>query len=250
MMFPYRSSYQPRPPAVVKDPKGGGRLVTMHGFSVEDRVKMVFAAATISTIEDETKHAAAAIAAGCGNARGDLGCLARGIADALWSNAVYDGDEGRRIAGQSEFDVYRTFRRVLTTGRFDCDCATASTVALAHLAGHSAVARVIEQKVPPLGGWSWTHIFPVLIAIAKPGLPPFPGLSLAGLSQLPLELTPVPPHGGKASIGWQTPASTYRRHLDFVYEPDRWRIWLSACDLDHGVLAPLPGVRQVAGVQT
>ena len=245
-MFPLRTRRsQPTGAPRKNDPKGGGRLVVVDGFVVDDRVKMVFAAATISMLEEETKAAAARVRSSCG---GDMGCVAHGIADAVWSAATYDGDEGRRIQGDSGFDIYRTFRRVVTTGRFDCDCATVSTVALGSLLGLSIVARVIEQRSGSLGGWAWSHIWPILIAVAIPGVPPLPGL--AGRSQVPLELTPVPPDGHKAAPGWQTSRSSYRRHFDFLYEPEPWRAWLAASDLARGRFAPFPRIHQAQGVVT
>ena len=226
-MFPFHPAPPSHPLA---------RMVDVAGHGVSDRVRLVFAAAAISTTEADCIDAARSIASRCAvysSAGGRLECLLHGIAGLLWSLAEYDGNEGRTIRGDDGFDVYRTFYRLKQTKRADCDCFTVSTNALLALCGETSGARVIEQMDRSSGEWGWSHIFPF-------------GTDRATGRTMPLELTPVPPDGHKAPVGWQTDPTTYRRHLDFLFDREAWASWVARCDLAAGKLAPMPAVRHAA----
>jgi len=207
-----------------------GRVVDIVGHGVSDRVRMVFGASAISTTEADCIEAVRAIRQGClaySAAGGNLECVMTGIARTIWAIAEYDPDEGLTVRGDSGFDVYRSFYRLKQTRKYDCDCATVSSCAILSMLGYSCGARVIEQKDKTSGEWGWSHIYPF-------------GIDRSTHRLVPLELTPVPPDGHKAPVGWQTPSTTYRRHLDFLYEPGTWSEWVKKCDLGAGLLAPLP----------
>ena len=225
-MFPLRRlAHIVRSTPLAKADLGDGKIIMLHGSGINDRVAMVFAMASISLTEDEAKRAAANVQRACpGHA---LDCMMRGIANALWETAEYTADEGTDMGFGEAVDVYRTFKRVQSSGRYDCDCASGSIVALGHLLGLDAGVRVIEQKLSD--GWAWSHIYGRL---APRGTQAW----------RPLELTPVPPLGDKAVVGWETPRSTFRRHVDFVFHAPTWEAWRSKCDLANGILAPLPKV--------
>lgn len=229
MMFPFHGAPRLNQHALA-------RMVDVAGHGVSDRVRLVFAATAISTTERDCIDAAAAIGSRCSvysSVGGRAECLLHGIANLLWSLADYDGNEGRTIRGDDGFDVYRTFYRLKQTKKADCDCFTVSTDAILTMNGEAAGARVIEQKDKSSGEFGWSHIFPFTVDRATGRL-------------IPLELTPVPPDGHRATIGWQTAPTTYRRHLDFIFDREAWTAWVERCDLANGVFAPMPKVYPVS----
>lgn len=225
-MFPYRKALLPGTGVKPADaPEENSHLLLLNGKGIDNRVAMIFGVAAISLTETETKQAIENVVRACPG--GNFECLLRHIADEIWRDTVYDGDEGATMDLGSQTDVYRSFKRVKTTHFFDCDCASSASTAIGSGLDLDAGVRVIEQNGPD--GFAWTHIFGRL----KPkGTPKWTSL----------ELTPVPPLGDKAVPGWETPRATYRRHLDYIFVPSVWAAWLAKCDLVKGILAPLPKI--------
>jgi len=189
-------------------------MIVVRGRTLQDRIRMLFAATTIGAHDDVAKRAADGIAAMCGE---DRWCRVQRTFQLLRSLAVYDDNEGRRFKGDSEFDVFRTFKNLARTGLADCDCYTASLCTLLWLQGVPCAARAIEQWNPDDGRYQFNHVY---------------GLAKSNNGQVvPLELTPVPPNRLLVGPGWETPPDTYRKKADFWYDGGSWGSWMKGVDL-------------------
>lgn len=199
-MFPWRKEVAPE-----------GKMIVVSGYTIEDRLRALCLAATISvSVEKDAAEEARRIRAACSG--GSKLCLIRGAFSSLRSLASYDQDEGVRFGYGSDFDVFRTFRRLKSTGKADCDCYVASLCGLLSCLGVTAGGSAIEQWVPEEAAWMWTHVF---------------GRALDDVGRIvPLELTPVPPDGHLAAMGYETPSRTYRRRRDFWFNALAWSAWL------------------------
>jgi hypothetical protein len=189
-------------------------MIVVRGRTLQDRIRMLFAASTIGAHDEVAKKAADGIAQLCGQ---DRWCRVQRTFQLLRMMAAYDGDEGRRFKGDSEFDVFRTFKHLARTGLADCDCYTASLCTLLWLQGVPCAARAIEQWNPDEGKYQFNHVY----GLAK----------LDAGEVVPLELTPVPPNRMLVGPGWETPRDTYRNKADFWYDGSTWHNWVSRVDL-------------------
>jgi hypothetical protein len=207
-MFPWRREGQ----SDLGDPTAN--MIVVRGRTLQDRIRMLFAATTIGSHDEVAKQAAQGIAAMCG---ADRMCRIQRTFQLLRTLASYDMDEGKRFRGDPEFDVFRTFKHLARTGLADCDCYTASLCTLLWLQGVPCAARAIEQWNPDEGKYQFNHVY---------------GLAKAGDGEVvPLELTPVPPNRLLVGPGWETPPDTYRKKADFWYDGGRWNSWVQRIDL-------------------
>jgi len=190
-----------------------GHMIVVHGKTLQDRIRLLFGATTIGAHDEVTKQAADKIMALCG----DPWCRVQRTFELLRMLAVYDDDEGKRFRGDSDFDVFRTFKHLARTGRADCDCYTASLCTLLWLEGIPCAARAIKQWDKYDGKWIFNHVY----GLAK----------IDGMGVVPLELTPVPPNRMLVGPGWETPRDTYRNKADFWYDGNTWSRWRSSVDL-------------------
>jgi len=189
-------------------------MIVVRGRTLQDRIRMLFAASTIGANDDVAKKAADGISSMCG---ADRMCRIQRTFQLLRTLAAYDNDEGKRFKGDSEFDVFRTFKHLARTGLADCDCYTASLCTLLWLQGVPCAARAIEQWNPDEKKYQFNHVY----GLAR----------LTNGDVIPLELTPVPPNRMLVGPGWETPRDTYRHKADFWYDGGKWHSWVRGVDL-------------------
>ena len=200
--------------------------VYLSGRGIVGRVQMVFAATAISTTEDVTRTAAMTFRRDCPGA--NVLCILQHISDLVRSKSKYEPDEGAVFGVGSDVDIFRTLKRILSTGGRDCDCAAIATMAILACMDIQTGCRVIEQRGVGDTTYSWSHIWSWAL---KNGI------------MTHLELSPRPaPLSAEAPVDWHTPETTYRRHRDFVYDPIAWAAWLAKCDLKKQVFAQFPAI--------
>ena len=183
-------------PATVQWGTGGG---------IDDRVRGMFAALTISVMDPWTQEEAYRAVAGC--PQDDHECILSSAFRWVKSKVTYRGE----LAG---VDTYKSARRTLDVGAGDCDCFAICIDAINACNGYHVGTRIIHQRDDD-GSELW-HAY---------------ALAFMGDIRIPYDATV--PHFGP---GDEVDPRYVVESFDFLYHPQQWVRW----KLSGGSLADAP----------
>jgi len=179
------------------------QLSVGSGSSIDDRMKAVWTAVTLSIVDPVTRVMAMETVRDC-KGRDDL-CELSHVYAGLKELIKYRGEP-------PGMDLFQTARRSIELGGGDCDCMTIAAVSFLTELGFDCGARVIDQT-----GEGWDHIY-ALVKVPRLGSSAA-GLQ-AGLNQLALDISEP-----SFRLGDEVSAMHRVRSQDYWYDSHGWILW-------------------------
>lgn len=202
------------------------------GSGLEDRIRLLFGAVTISLLESpQTIQLGAELVRDC-MGQDDL-CEVQAIFNGLRRRFEYRGDP-------RTFNAFHTVRRTLQMGAANCASATVALCAVLSGQEFNVGARCFEQWEPEVGRWDFDHVCGIV------ELPRYATV-LSRPRTMTLDLG-MPSHR-QTKPGWQLPRSEVRNTRDYWYVPEVWHRWYTTTDWGKtpsergNILAGMPRVR-------